>query len=535
VGEFGTLPERVGLTPEEAKELNLQGMPTEDLYGFADPGTGSAEAGTPVSAEAAIREAEVEGELVGGSQIKAQSDADSSENVVENVATIFGDIFSDSEPPKSPDKTKSAMAKAVEDFKSAMPEYEGMSESEKGYAIMEAGLRIMAGKSPDALTNIAEGLKGLGPKFAKDAKDKRAWNRQVELSAAKYGLETVAKDKAIEQADERKLFFFYDQSPGKVTKSTPYGEQVAISRKQLLDRGGKLPPNLVKADLVSKSVVGLSASAKSFKKNVLANFKAYNITEPESAKIKVELDKTLKTFRQSEAGINLLGMAKARIAKMNTSGGSSIGSFGAAFKDQLNNLANISGADWGKRFKKGKYTDMKQAKADVNMALQALIKADLGSTQAANSISDKDVKLLADAYVDSGFQKNSNSWDLLGLDTKVLGKKLDGALGVFRSNQKAALGVYDGILKRFDSVEGKYATVPEMWRMEVDQGPFRRSSFETRLKNVSPYAQALRGSGEGAGGVVSNTGKILRTIVTPTGDYTLNDKNIFVFKPKQGQ
>ena len=178
---------------------------------------------------------------------------------------------------------------------------------------------------------------------------------------------------------------------------------------------------------------------------------------------------------------------------------------------------------------------MKLAKADVNMALQALIKADLGSTQAANSISDKDVKLLADAYVDSGFQKNSNSWDLLGLDTKVLGRKLDGALGVFRSNQKAALGVYDGILERFDTVEGKYATVPEMWRMEVDQGPYRRSSFETRLKNVSPYAQALRGRGEGSGGVVSNTGKILRTIVTPTGDFTLNDKNKFVFKPKQGQ
>lgn len=522
---------------EDTPIETIEGVPTEK-------GTEFTVAPVASEAEFAVREAEPGSEIditagdrgPGGGATEDLLEAEEAGAVIfDKQVTTAADVFKKVFEDNSPDKTKSAMAKAVEDFKSAMPEYEGMSESEKGYAIMEAGLRIMAGKSPDALTNIAEGLKGLGPKFAKDAKDKRAWNRQIDLSAAKYGLETVAKDKAIEQADERKLFFFYDQSPGKVTKSTPYGEQVAISRKQLLDRGGKLPPNLVKADLVSKSVVGLSASAKSFKKNILANIKAYNITEAESAKIKVELDKTLKTFRQSEAGINLLGMAKARIAKMNTSGGSSIGSFGAAFKDQLNNLANISGADWAKRFKKGKYTDMKQAKADVNMALQALIKADLGSTQAANSISDKDVKLLADAYVDSGFQKNSNSWDLLGLDTKVLGKKLDGALGVFRSNQKAALGVYDGILKRFDSVEGKYATVPEMWRMEVDQGPFRRSSFETRLKNVSPYAQALRGRGEGSGGVVSNTGKILRTIVTPTGDFTLNDKNKFVFKPKQGQ
>ena len=511
----------------------IEGVPTEKGTEF----TVASEA----EAEVAVSEAEVEGELVGGSQtVEVDPTVSSSESEVENEfnriqQSVVKKAAKGLLEASNKEDTKTGMTDFINDFKSAMPEYEGMSESEKGYAIMEAGLRIMAGKSSDALTNIAEGLKGLGPQFAKDAKDKRAWNRQIELSAAKYGLETVAKEKAIEQADERKLFFFYDQSPGKVTKSTPYGEQRAISRKQLLDWGGKLPPNLVKGDLVSKSVVGLSASAKSFKKNILANFKAYNITEAESAKIKVELDKTLKTFRQSEAGINLLGMAKARIAKMNTSDGSSIGSFGAAFKDQLNNLANISGADWGKRFKKGKYTNMKLAKADVNMALQALIKADLGSTQAANSISDKDVKLLADAYVDSGFQKNSNSWDLLGLDTKVLGKKLDGALDVFRSNQKAALGVYDGILERFDTVEGKYATVPEMWRMEVDQGPYRRSSFETRLKNVSPYAQALRGRGEGSGGVVSNTGKILRTIVTPTGDFTLNDKNKFVFKPKQGQ
>jgi hypothetical protein len=394
----------------------------------------------------------------------------------------------------------------------------------------------MAGKSSDALTNIAEGLKGLGPKFAKDAKDKRAWNRQIDLSAAKYGLETVAKDKAIEQADERKLFFFYDQSPGKVTKSTPYGEQRAISRKQLLDWGGKLPPNLVKGDLVSKSAVALSTSAKSLKKNILANYKDYRITQKESRQIGVDLDKALKTFRQSQVGINLLGMAKARIAKMGASGEDSIGSFGAAFKSQLGRVARSIDSEWAKRFTTGKYSNIDLAKADVNLALQALIKADLGSTQAANSISNFDVKLLANAYVDSGFQGKS-SWDLLSLNTEVLGQKLDGAIDVFRKNQDSALGVYDTVINRFDTVENRFATLPAMGisPLEMDQGPFRRSTFETRLKNISPYAQALRGRGEGSGGVVSNTGKILRTIVTPTGDYTLNDKNKFVFKPKQGQ
>ena len=75
-----------------------------------------------------------------------------------------------------------------------MPEYEGMSDSEKWFAVAEAGLRIMAGKSPNAITNIAEGLKGLGPELSKDAKERRAYNRQVDLSAAKYAVESVNTD-----------------------------------------------------------------------------------------------------------------------------------------------------------------------------------------------------------------------------------------------------------------------------------------------------------------------------------------------------
>jgi hypothetical protein len=191
--------------------------------------------GTPVSAEAGV-----DGELVGGSQIEVQSDADSSETVVENAATIFENIFSDNENPKSSDKTKSAMATAVEKFKSAMPEYEGMSESEKGYAIMEAGLRIMAGKSSDALTNIAEGLKGLGPKFAKDAKDKRAWNRQIDLSAAKYALSSVEKlrteEKALAAEGRKRPFEMMTTEPVEIDGVlVPRGTAVPLTNQQITD------------------------------------------------------------------------------------------------------------------------------------------------------------------------------------------------------------------------------------------------------------------------------------------------------------
>jgi len=102
------------------------------------------------------------------------------------------------------DTDEKADGKTIDDFKKkfmeAMPKYEGVSEEEKGFAILDAGLRIMAGKSSNAITNIAKGLQGLGPELAKGAKEKREWNRQVELSAAKYALTGMEKLRTEERA-----------------------------------------------------------------------------------------------------------------------------------------------------------------------------------------------------------------------------------------------------------------------------------------------------------------------------------------------
>ena len=98
-------------------------------------------------------------------------------------------------PDMSPEEATKTLADYKKKFIDEMPQYEGMSESEKGWAIAEAGFKVAAGTSEHALTNIAEGLKGLGATFAKDAEEKRTWDRQVELSAVKYGLESISKDR----------------------------------------------------------------------------------------------------------------------------------------------------------------------------------------------------------------------------------------------------------------------------------------------------------------------------------------------------
>jgi hypothetical protein len=146
---------------------------------------------------------------------------------------------------------KTSLAAFKEEFLAAMPKYEGMSESEKGFLIMEAGLSVMAGKSSSALENIAKGLKGLGPAFAKDAKEKRAWNRQVDLSAAKYALEGTARadakaDALAKEGRVRKQFIvgetFTDPSGVKREKGSLYTPTAAEMGRDSFQRS--ILPNL---------------------------------------------------------------------------------------------------------------------------------------------------------------------------------------------------------------------------------------------------------------------------------------------------
>ena len=114
-------------------------------------------------------------------------------------------------PDMSPEEATKTLADYKKEFIDEMPQYEGMSEAEKGWAIAEAGFKVAAGTSEHALTNIAEGLKGLGATFAKDAAEQKRWDRTVNLSAAKYAFENVKSDrtKAEALAKERRARIEY--------------------------------------------------------------------------------------------------------------------------------------------------------------------------------------------------------------------------------------------------------------------------------------------------------------------------------------
>ena len=109
-------------------------------------------------------------------------------------------------------QTTKTLEEYRDDFIKAMPEYEGMSKEEQGFAWIKMGMAIAAGQSPNAIENISKGVLATIDEFADDPKQKRLYKKQVEVSAAKYALENVRADTtfaqsllAAEQKDNRAI------------------------------------------------------------------------------------------------------------------------------------------------------------------------------------------------------------------------------------------------------------------------------------------------------------------------------------------
>ena len=107
------------------------------------------------------------------------------------------------------EETKNKLEDYINEFKSAIPEYEGKSEAEKGFDLVKMGMAVAAGESPEAITNISKGVLATIDNFTEDEKAKRAYKQQVAMSAAKYGLQNLRKDReqlAADAKENRALF-----------------------------------------------------------------------------------------------------------------------------------------------------------------------------------------------------------------------------------------------------------------------------------------------------------------------------------------
>jgi len=238
----------------------------------------------------------------------------------------------------------------IEEFKAAMPKYEGMTEEEKGFAIIEAGLNIAAGQSTNAIMNIANGLKPVVAKLAKNKKEEKAFNTQINISAAKYGIERLNNDRQrnFSLEDEMRKYmrqektFFVSNPKGETIDGVFYkqGSPITLTNEQVNEGAFEKLKGKVTSEGIMKQII--SDASDLFKATTaaeLANLKDSRVT-PKESKTLLDISSEGRTFAK-EAETNVKMMAFLDVG-MEYNAEKKITGLNNYFKQKIEKLSNAA-------------------------------------------------------------------------------------------------------------------------------------------------------------------------------------------------
>ena len=380
----------------------------------------------------------------------------------------------------------------IDRFKKAIPEYEGKSEFEKGVDLIKMAMAIGAGQSPNAIENISKGVLATIDNFTSDAKAKRAYKQQVALSAGKYALQAVEREEV--KADALL----------KEGRAIPYK---LIALKDFTNKEGKE---------IKKGQV-YPATRKQIDAGVLSDYpltfeSIYTANAKAIADVQIALAKATK--EASDAKIIDYKEAKTIDDGLNTARENFIHATGgrAVMQDVIKLIAaeprNVTGITaeaknlWGKVLnamgvedKPLEYRTRDELITNLRIGFQEMIPVALRNIQAGNSISDRDVGNLADAFIMGGVIRRDTSGNYIinkefafG-NPKQLVKQLQYSIGIFDNAQKEALTVFDQKLNAIGQAgAGRYG--PEYFKPRImAMGPALERYRESRQgKTLSPAA-----------------------------------------------
>ena len=318
----------------------------------------------------------------------------------------------------------------IKQFTDRAPKYKGIN---KGLALAKIGFAMAAGDSPDALTNIAKALSDGADMLIKDQSEK-------------------------------------DEFGGKE------GLTISLNKSDILENG--LPDGVqgtaMASALLSKKIATVAALEK-IKSDAI---KAKTLKTPKAITDHVDdYAESVDAVIQSNNMMHLTQQVMIRNAKGEITG----------FRPGMNSL--IANAMAAAGIEATGYTDRDVAIADLRKVFQKLVPLTLGKDQAANSISNKDVDRLADAFMSKGIL-DGGILSLMTTPANVLNTKLAGILVEFDNAQNAALA-------RLNSLE---ATGNEFLTPSGALLGTRVSAQRQRLQPFLPgggaFAQATFTSGE---------------------------------------
>ena len=326
-------------------------------------------------------------------------------------------------------------------FKDSMGPYQGKSEYAKGMDLVALGAAIAGGTSPNAMTNIANGITKTIDRFTEDDDARQKYNNQVRLSGGKFALTQMMKiedeDRArdntgqmLSQVDKNgnittKFFSMNDIKDG---KSTGWSND-AITTSKLTYMGA-----------VAKSANDLIPDPLNF------------------------TDSTKAQEKGAEAYTNYTRAVKGRLIAMNAlsmihddkKANEIFGWRGVVnqLKQKGKAFFNIRNEDGTLDLstKENKELYVGELTNYLTQYFQDLIPLSLGKAQSANSISNRDVEFLAKAYMESG-ALTGGIFSFSTVSRNLLSQKLRAGLDQFVISERDSLKSFATTYNRLQGLQ----------------------------------------------------------------------------------
>jgi len=347
--------------------------------------------------------------------------------------------------------TKGLMKQTIDEFMSNVKEYKGM---DRGLAIAKIGFAMAAGKSPNAITNIAEALSQGADMFIKDEAQRDAWDRQVNLAAVKYGMGEVSKAKTQARSDARNFANFVVGKGGYTDLNGVFhkeGKTVSLSMTERLKNAGQMQNLESLTAMKEQSEVYTAQMEEKIAELELLNTlkggpkvfeKGVDVSQMNTMK-----NDYVKEVSQAEDATRAEYLFKYVRSLINTpeTGKFTRGiiGFGGEKGSQLLTLFGLeSGKTW---------TSRKKAENAVLAAMGDMTSVVLGKTQSANSISDRDVLFqIVRPYMGNLIEDDGDGNFKLNLTAKdVVLDQIDMAISKLTEAKIQSLKTADGIYESF--------------------------------------------------------------------------------------
>lgn len=319
------------------------------------------------------------------------------------------------EDPAVREKT---VADFMQEFNALAPKYEG---TDKNLMLAQIGFAIAAGESPNAMQNIANGLLAGSEAVVRDKAAKAEFDRQLQLSAMQYGLQEVGKQKA---RSEQALNFVALEDTVYKGRKVKAGESVYIPYGEIEKNGGVVPSGFGDSSMVTAINDRAKAMSEAIEKARQENLVDDTFAESQREKF----SRAASTAISAERGLGYMESAILKVAEK----GNIAGLAGA--KDDL--VAKVAAAA-GLEDINQQFNNREEVQGLVRKAFQNLIPAALSGVQTANSISNRDIEILADAYVNSMLEDGIFSMSTITED-KLL-NSMKGAVDLLESERQQSL------------------------------------------------------------------------------------------------